>query len=201
MGVKNRTADREPERAAAGPPPRQSMIKLTFTKAEKEAHKKILEAIKKKIDRQTVEVVSEIRKKTIIYALWSLGGILLIVISFPKPIFFIFSFVMTLFAGYFFWQFLLSLKTILKFIDNFNQEITNLVEKEIKAIKEDSLKNKVGLMLSGLSHKNIEDLSISYFMRELVHRLKKHKQAILLRIAAYTIAVLLFKEILFNILR
>lgn len=176
------------------------MIKLTFTKAEKEAHKKILDSIKRKIDQKTLEFDSEIKKKTIIYALWSLGGILLIFISLPKPVFFIFSFAMILFAGYFFWQFLQSLKTILQFIDNFDQEITKLVEKEVKAIKEDSLKNKVGLMLSGLSHKNIEDLSISYFMRELAHRLKKHKKAILLRVAAYTIAVLLFKEILFNIL-
>ena len=150
--------------------------------------------------KKTAEIVSEINKKTTLYALWSLAGLFLIFINFPKLVFYIFSFVMILFVGYFLAGFFQSLKNILDFVDGFDQEIKKIVKKEIKLAVGDSLKNKAGLWLSGLNQNDIENLCISYFIIELVRRVRKYKRYILIRIAAYTIAVLLFKEVLFNLL-
>ena len=176
------------------------MIKLTLTKAEKEAQDRILNSIKKKMDQETIKFDSEIKKKTSYYVLWSIGGILLIIIPLPKVLSFIFSFAMIWFMIHLLRDFLRLLKKVLPFINDFDQEIKKLVEKEIRVVKEDSLKTKLGLMLSGLNQKDIEDLSISYFVRELIHRLKKYKKAILVRIIAYIVAVLLFREVLFSLL-
>ena len=162
--------------------------------------KKIHKSIKERIDQKTNNIVNEINKRTIVYALWSLAGILLIAINLPKILFYAFSFAMILFAVYFIAGFLQSLKQIIAFINNFDQEVETLVKKEIEAVLGDSLKNKLGFQLSGQSHKDIENFCISCFIRELAGRFKKHKRDILTRVAAYTVAVLLFKEVLFNIL-
>ena len=176
------------------------MIKLTLTAAEETVRAKTIKAIKEKIDQKTTEIVSETDKRTVVYALWSLAGIFLISINFPKPVFHIFSFIMILVVGYFLVGFIRSLKKFFSFINSFDQEIKKIVKKEVQDSVGDSLKNKVGLRLSGLNHADIENLCISYFVRELAKRFKKYKQHILIRLVAYTIAVLLFKEVLFNIL-
>ena len=176
------------------------MIKLKLTAAEETVRAKTIQAIKQKIDRKTAEIVSETDKRTIIYALWSLAGIFLIFINFPKPVFHVVSFIMILVVGYFLVGFIRSLKKIFSFINSFDQEIKKIVKKEVQDNVGDSLKNKIGLRLSGLNHADIENLCISYFVRELAKRFKKYKQLILIRLVAYTIAVLFFKEVLFNIL-
>ena len=177
-----------------------NQISIKLKPAEKAVHEKIHKSIKERIDQKTNNIVNEINKRTIVYALWSLAGILLIAISLPKILFYIFSFAMILFAVYFIAGFLQSLKQVFTFINSFDQEIEILVKKEIKTALGDSLKNKLGFQLSGQSYKDIENLCISYFVRELARRFKKHKRDILTRVAAYTVAVLLFKEVLFNIL-
>ena len=106
---------------------------------------------------------------------------------------------MILFAIYFLSGFFQLLKKIIVFINNFDKEIEKLVKKEVETAKEVSL-NKITLWLSGQSQKDIENFCISYFVRESTRQFKKHKQLILARVAAYTVAVLLFKEILFRIL-
>ena len=174
------------------------MIGLKLKPAEKIIHKKVINAIKKKVDQKTAEIVNEVNKKTIIYALWSLAGLFLIFFNLPKIIFYICSFVMILVVAYFLVGFIQSLKKALSFINDFELEIKKIVKKEIKSNTEDSVKNKVGLLLSGLNQKDIENLCIAYFVRELVRKFKKYKRYIFIRLIAYTIAVLLFKEILFR---
>ena len=174
------------------------MIKLTIT--EKAVKEKATRSVKKEIDQHIVKIVDEVNKKTVIYALWSLAGILLITIQFPKPVFYIASVVMTLFVLYFLGEFVLSLKKIIAFINDFDGKLKQIVEQEIQKYKEESVKNKLGLLLSGQSHEDIENFCISYSVRELSHRFKQHKWSILVRITAYTIAILLFKEILFILL-
>ena len=165
-----------------------------FKKTVKE---RAIKATKQKINQQITKVIRELNKKTSLYALWSLTGILLMILQPPKTIFVILSSVMILSALYLVSQSIKPLKTILHFINNFDREVKKGVEKEIKKHTEKSLKKKLGLWLSGQSHKDIEDLFISHSVRELVHRLKKHKWLILVRITAYTTAVLLFKKVLF----
>ncbi len=174
------------------------MIKLTIT--EKTVDKKIIDGIKKKIDQKTTEVVNEANKKTIVYASWSLAGILLMLLQLPKILFYILSFAMIGFAFYLLFKFFKSMMTVLNFISDFDEEIKKFVSIEIKKATEESLKSKIGLKLSGRNNTDIENLCISHFIRELARRFKKHKWIIMVRVIAYTVAVLLFKEILFKIL-
>ena len=73
-----------------------------------------------------------------------------------------------------------------------------MVKKEIQNNMKNSISKKVGFFMSGLNQTDIENRCISSFIRELMSRFKKYKQYILIRVTAYTIAVLLFKEVLFS---
>ena len=176
-----------------------TVIKLK-NPAKEAVHKKIHKSVKEIIDQKTSDIVNEINKRTIVYALWSLAGILLIAINLPKILFYILSSVMIVFVIYFMMEALRPLKKTIAFIDNFDQEIERFIKQKIQTNIGDSLHNQIGLKLSGQSSKDIENICISYFIRELARRFKKHKRDILTRVAAYTVAVLLFKEVLFNIL-
>ena len=174
------------------------MLKPKIT--EKSVKEKVINSTKKKIDQQIRKIVQEIKKKTIMYILWSLAGILLMTFSLPKTTFFIFSSAMVLFVLYLWARLIQPFKITLHFINNFDKEIEKSMEEEIKKQKEESLKNKIGLWLSGQSHRDIEDLVISYSVRELSRQFKEHKWIIVIRIGAYTISVLLFSKILFYML-
>lgn len=156
--------------------------------------------VKKEIDQQMPEIIKEMDKKTRLYALWSLAGILLISINFPKAVFYALSFLMVLAAVYFLMGFIRSLRKLFSFIDSFEKEIKKIVKPKIELAVRGSFKSQSGLNLSGYDQKDIENLCIAYFVRELAKRFKKYKQYILTRVAAYTVAVLLFKEVLFNLL-
>ncbi|MCY4512474.1 MAG: hypothetical protein OXB86_02155 [Bdellovibrionales bacterium] len=178
---------------------------------KEKVRKKVITGVKKKIDQKIPEIVKETDKKTILYALWSLAGLLLISINFPKAVFYVFSFLMILTAVYFLVGFIQSLRKFFSFINNFDQEIKKIVEKRIELVEENSDKDetdlwnkikktakKAALRFSGYDQKDIEDLCIAYFVRELAKRFKKYKRYILIKVVAYTIAVLLFKEVLFS---
>ncbi|MCZ0931798.1 MAG: hypothetical protein OXJ52_01425 [Oligoflexia bacterium] len=174
------------------------MIKLT--QAEQAVHQKIDNSIKKKMDQKIAEIISEINKKTIFYALWSLAGIFLIFISLPRIIFYIFSLLMILAVFYFLIEFFKLLKKTLFFINNFEREIQKIVKKEIQSSIKNSISKKIGFFMSGLNQIDIENRCISSFIRELIRHLKKYKLAILIRVFAYTTAVSLFQKVLFSML-
>ena len=163
---------------------------------EETIKKRVITATKKKIDQVIIKIIHELNKKTVIYAVWSLVGILLMILHPPKTVFVVLSFIIISFAVYLIIQSIKSLKLIVSFINHFDEEVKKRVEKEIQSQTEESLKNKLGLWLSGFNSKDIENLFISYAIRELARRFKKHKRIILSRIAAYTTAVLLFKEVI-----
>ena len=173
------------------------MIKLTLT--EKAIKEKVIFSVNKKIDQQVEKIVNEVNKKTVIYTVWSLSAILMLVIKFPKIVFYIASVIMVLVIFYFMVEFFQSLKKVLIFINDFDHKIKRSVEQEIKQSMEGSVKNKLGLWLSGQNQKDIEDFCISYSVRELARRFNQHKRSILVRITTYTITVLLLKEILFKL--
>ena len=173
------------------------MIKLTIT--EKAVKEKVILSVNEKIDRHIVKIINEVNKKTVFYALWSLAAIPLVLIKLPKIVFYIASSVMIVIVLYLLREFVQSLKKILVFINDFDQKIKQFVEQEINKSRGESVKNKLGLWLSGQKHKDIEDFCISYSVRELARRFNQHKRSILVRITAYTIAILLLKEILFRI--
>ena len=92
---------------------------IKLTKAEQIIHQKIDNSIKKKVDQKVIEIIQEINKKTIFYALWSLAGIFLLSIQIPTVIFYIFSFLMILAVLYFLTGFITSLKKTLFFYKQF----------------------------------------------------------------------------------
>ena len=179
---------------------RTQMPKLVFPVAEKQVKKELISSIEEKIDEYTAKISRDMTQKTTLYALWSLIGIFLL--SFPlfNPLFYLISFLMIGFAFYFLLQFLKTLKKVYLFIDHFDKNISDLIETKLQSVKRDPIK-KTGLLLSGYSNKEaIENFCISYFVRSLVKRIKARKGHVIVRLTAYTVAVLLFKEILVKIL-
>ena len=170
-----------------------------MTRAEKELKNHILDFVKQSIDQYSLCIEQDIKKKTIFYILWSLVGLLLLFFNFPKMIFWTLCVGMILSFAYINRNFIKSLKKILKFMDQFDETIKELVSQKIKTIEDQSVKNKIGLWLSGQNNKDIEDFCISYFIRELVQRFKMYKQDLLIRMVFYVIAVLLFREIFFSL--
>ena len=174
------------------------MIKLTI--AEKALKKRIFHSVKETIDQYSRQMTKKIEKKTILYSLWSFAGLFLILVDFPKIAFYILSFFMILFVLYIAIDFIQSLIKTLKFINHFDENMEKLVEKKIENVKDQSIKNKIFLWVSGQNNKDIEDFYISYFVREMARQFIKYKKSLVVRMITFTVVVFLFREILFRIL-
>ena len=170
------------------------MFKLTI--AENAVKEKVIHSVKKEIDQQITKITHEINKKTILYLLGSFAGILLL-IPFPKIVFYVASFVMIALALYLMTGFIQNINRIRVFLNDFEQNIKKTVEREINKQKEESVKNKLGLWLSGHSYQDIENLCISYSVRESIQKFNQHKWKIVVRIVFYIIACYLFNKVLF----
>ena len=168
--------------------------------AEKAVEKELKSIIKKKVQEDIDKIRRDVTQKTIFYALWSFVGIILLSFSFVKPLFYVASGLMIICTFYFLWQFLQVLKKVNLSIDNFDKEIKKIVKTDIQSVKKDSITKRMALYLSGKSDEDIENICIAYFVREVAKWIKTHKSFIVIRLVAYTVAVLLFKEILVKIL-
>ncbi len=171
------------------------MFKVTL--AENAVKEKTLNSVKQKIEREMSKNADMVYKKTAFYVSWSLAGILLLVAPLPKTVFYVAFVGMMAWAIFLMAGFYQQMKKFLIFINHFDQRIKQMVEKEINTQREKSVKNKIGLWLSGQSRQDIENLCISYSVRQFIRHFNQHKRSILARITAYTIAALLFKEALF----
>lgn len=169
--------------------------------AEEQINKKIKNSVKEKIKKEVDIIIREINKKTVIYSVLSVVGLFLIFIPVPEFILYILFFMMTPFIFYLLVEFIKSIKKIFNFIDNFDKRLKTIVENIIKKERPKSLKSLIGFQLSGHDKKSITNLVISYSVKELIYKLKKKKKIIFIRIAAYTVIVLLFKEIFIGILK
>ena len=164
----------------------------------KKVDKKINSHVQKIFDAQIAKITGEIERKTIIYSALSLLGIFLILTNLPKPIFYAMLFIIISTSSWLVIDFIQSLRIWLKFLDNFEKNITKWIEQGVAQQKESIIHN-VGLWLSGRSNQDIENIAIAYFVKQLIRWLRKNKIFIIVRAAAYTIASILFKEIIADI--
>ena len=179
---------------------RTQMPKIVVPIAEKKVKQEIISSIEETMDEYTVKISREMTQKTTLYALWSVVGIFLLCVPLFKSLFYVISFLMIGFAFYFLAQFFNTLRKIYLFIDHFDKNISDLIETKLQSVQGDGIK-KTGLLLSGYNNKEaIENFCISYFVRSLIKRIKTRKAHVIVRLTAYTVAVLLFKEILVKIL-
>ena len=168
---------------------------------EEQINKKIKANIKEQIKKEIDTIDREIKKKTIVYSILSVVGLFLILVPLPSFFFYSLFFVMISIIFYLLAGIIKSIRKIFDFINNFDAKIKTIVENKIEKEKKQSLKNRIGFQLSGHDNESIANLLISYSVRELVYRLKKDKKSIVTRIIAYTVIVLLFKEIFTKILK
>ena len=161
---------------------------------KKAVDKKINSHVQKIFDTQIAKITDEIERKTIIYSALSLLGIFLILTNLPKPIFYTMLFIIICTAGWLVIDFIQSLRTWLKFLDNFERNIKKWIKQGVDK-QEESIIHNVGLWLSGRSNQDIENIAIAYFVKQLIRWFRKNKTFIIVRAVAYTIAVILFKEI------
>lgn len=173
-------------------------IKLPF--AEEQINKKIKENIKKQVEKEINKIFREIDKRTIIYFVLSIAGLFLIFAPLPSFVFYSLFFVIMLVVFYLLTGIIKSVKKFSGFINNFDTTIETVVKNKIEKEKKESLKNRIGFQLSGHDNESIANLLISYSIKELVYKFKEKKKSIVTRIAAYTIIVLLFKEVFTKIL-
>ena len=171
-------------------------IKLPL--AEEQVNKKIKSEIKEHTQKETDKIIREINRKTIIYFVLSITGLFLIFVPLPPFIFYSLVFITILITVYLIKEFIKAIKKIFDFINSFDTKIKAIVENKIEKEKEQSLKNRIGFQLSGHDTKSLENLFISYSVRELVYQFKKKKQFIVTRIVAYIVAAFLFHQIFIN---
>ena len=174
------------------------MIKLT--PIEKKVNKEINGYIKKIICEKIDKIIGEINKKTFIYSILSLVGFILIFFPLPKIIFYISFVIIFMIFCYLLNGSLKLLKSVLNWIENFDDKIKNLTEKNLQAIRKESLKKRMGLWLSGHNNEDIENLALSYSIRELARQVKNKKKDVVVRVLAYyAITWILFNRILMDI--
>ena len=161
----------------------------------KEINKIINNRIKKKISQNIDEMAEEINKKTFVYLTLSVLSLALILFPFPKIIFYILFLAIFLALCYLLWGLTKALRRFLALIDKLEQNIQSFVQKEIDKTKDQSLKNQLAWQFSSYNVKDIENLCLSYSARQIVRQFKKKKRSILIRVIAYTVTILLFKEI------
>ena len=170
-----------------------------------EVNKEIDQQLKKHIDKyihkELTYIKQEINHKTVIYIIWSSAGILLMNLSFQKTVYYLLSFIMALTLIYIMATSYKSLWRLWSLLDTFEENIRQFLTKKLEKAKQDSLKTQIGLWLSGRQYKDFEDFFISHIVKSLLRLIKNYKRIIFIRVLAYVIAILLFKEVFENIIR
>ena len=174
-------------------------IKLSL--AEKQINKKIKSAVKEQTKKEIDKIVREIHRKTIAYSVLSVVGLFLIFVPLPQFVLYSLFFAMVPVIFYLLTGFVKSIRKFFDFINNFDEKIKDIVENRIEKERKQSFKSRIGFQLSGHDNESIANLLISYSVRESIYQFKKEKKFIVIRITAYTVIFLLFKEIFTNILK
>lgn len=174
-------------------------IKLPL--AEEQINKKIKSGVKEQIKKEIDTIVREINRKTIVYSILSAVGLFLVFAPLPQFVLYSLFFAMMPVIVYLLAEFIKSIRKFFDFIDNFDVKIKAIVESKIKKEKGTSLKSRIGFQLSGHDTESMANYLISCSVRELIYRFKEKKKFVVMRITAYTVIVLLFKEIFTNILK
>ena len=168
--------------------------------ADSSIEKNIITKVKQQIDSQLDTLIKEINKRTIAYFIISIVGLIYLNTNhlYDIKIYFKTSFlIVTLFITLFFiFQTSRSIKGLYYFIEHFDTRVEELIKKEIQESKNESLTNKIGLSISNFNSKDIENIVLAYSTRALFNWIKRHKASILLRVINYSIILLLFDEII-----
>lgn len=173
---------------------------LKIDSLTKEVDRKVNVHIQNLIGQKVNEFIEDINKKSLFYLGLSVFSLFLIFVPLPKVLVYCLFFLILAAVCYQLFTLLRVLRRFFQWTDGFDRNIKNLVEKEIKkSLKGAPFSSRMALWLSGRRDEDIEHLCISYSVRELARQLKKQKIAILIRITAYTVIVILFREIFFII--
>ncbi len=168
--------------------------------ADKEIEKEFKKHIKEHIQQQFIKFKKQVNQKTIIYICWSLMGILLLTLPLSKPIYYSGLSLMTIIFLYIVITSFRSLKNIISLINNFESNVREVLQTKIQSATQESWRAKIGLWLSSRNFKDFENLVIASLVRELLQLVKNNKVLLGIRVFAYIVALLLFREALIHII-
>ncbi len=167
---------------------------------DKEVDRRIKARVTKRVKQICVQFEKDLNQKTIFYIVWSLMGILLLNVSFPKPVYYSSLSLMTIIFLYIVIISFKPLKKFLSFINNFESNIRKIVQTEIQSATQESWITNIGFWLSSRNQKDCENLAIAFSVRELLKLMKKYKIILGIRIFAYIVALFLLREVLIHII-
>ena len=165
----------------------------------------IIEKVKTHIDIKLANVIDDINKRTIVYLVISIIGIIYINTNhlydfklYSKALILLVALTITI---YFIYKSIKSFKQFFDFIHSFDDNIKTIIEEEIELAKGESLKNKFGIFVSQMQNKDIENIVIAYSARAMFGWIRDNNVSIIIRIINYSIILLLFDEIIEDILK